>query len=239
MVWLWHTIFYQPLFNLLVWIYNLVGGDMGIAIIVLTVFIKLLLYPLSQQSLRSQRALQKLQPQVEELKKKFKDQKDKLAQELMQLYQREKVSPLSSCLPILVQLPFLIALFQVFRSGLNSTSLEMLYPFVTNPEHLNDTIFGLWNLAQRSIPLAIITGLAQYWQTKMLITTQPPAAVPGSQDENLTSMMNKQMKFMLPVMTVVFGFTLPGGLMLYWLVNTLLTIGQQYLTFKKDDKPAS
>lgn len=238
MIWLWHTIFYQPLLNLLVWIYNLVGSDMGLAIIVLTILIKLVLYPLSQQTLKSQRALQKLQPQVEEVKKQYKDQKDKLAQELMKLYQREKVSPMSSCLPLLVQLPFLIALFQVFRSGLNSGSLEMLYPFVTNPEHLNDTLFGVWHLAERSIPLALITGLAQYVQTKMLITTKPPAAVPGSQDENMASMMNKQMKYMMPIMTVFFGFKLPGGLMLYWFVNTLLTIGQQYLTFHKHDKPS-
>ena len=235
MVWLWQTIFYQPLLNLLVWIYNLVGGDMGLAIIVLTVVIKLALYPFSQQSLKSQRALQKLQPQVEELKKRLKDQKDKMAQELMRLYQRERVSPLSSCLPLLIQLPFLIALFQVFRSGLNSGSLEWLYPFIANPGHLNDTLFGMWHLAGRSIPLAIVTGLVQYWQTKMLITTRPPVAVPGSQDENLASMMNKQAKYMMPAMTVVFGFTLPGGLMLYWFVNTVLTIGQQYLTFKKHD----
>ncbi|HBH16694.1 MAG TPA: hypothetical protein DDW92_00280, partial [Candidatus Veblenbacteria bacterium] len=99
MVWLWQTIFYQPLLNLLVFIYNLVGGDMGIAIIVLTVLIKLILWPLSQQTLKSQKAMQRLQPQVAEIKAKYKDQKDKLAQELMQLYQRERVSPLSSCLP--------------------------------------------------------------------------------------------------------------------------------------------
>lgn len=239
MVWLWQTIFYQPLLNLLVWIYNLVGSDMGLAIIVLTILIKLLLYPLSQQSLKSQQALQRLQPQVDELKKRLKDQKDKLAQELMQLYQKEKVSPLSSCLPLLVQLPFLIALFQVFKSGLNSDSLDFLYPFVMNPGHLNDTLFGIWHLAGRSIPLAVITGLAQYWQTKMLISSKPPVSVPGSQDENLTSIMNKQAKYMLPAMTVVFGFSLPGGLMLYWFVNTLLTIAQQYLTFKRHDKPTN
>lgn len=239
MIWLWNTIFYQPLLNLLVYIYNLVGGDMGVAIIVLTILIKVLLYPLSQQTLKSQRALQKLQPQVAELKNKFKGQKDKMAQELMQLYQRERVSPMSSCLPLLIQLPFLIALFQVFRNGLNSGSLELLYPFITNPGHLNTSLFGFWNLVERSIPLAIITGLAQYWQTKTLVTTPPPKGIPGSQDENLAAMMNKQAKYMLPAMTVVFGFTLPGGLMLYWFVNTLLTIGQQYLTFRKNDKPGN
>ena len=122
---------------------------------------------------------------------------------------------------------------------MNSGSLEWLYPFITNPGHLNDTLFGFWHLAGRSIPLAVITGAAQFWQTKMLITTKPPVAVPGSQDENMAAMMNKQMKYMLPAMNVVFGFTLPGGLMLYWLVNTLLTIGQQYLTFKKHDNPSS
>lgn len=236
MVQLWQDIFYRPLFNLLVYLYNLAGGDMGLAIIGLTVLIKLILFPLSHQSLKSQRALQQLQPKVEELKAKFKDQKDKLAQELMQLYQRERVSPLSSCLPILIQLPFLIALYQVFRSGLNSGSLELLYGFVTNPGHLNDSLFGLWHLAGRSIPLAVLTGLAQFWQGKMLVTKRSPVASAGAKDEGLAAVMNKQVMYVLPVMTVVFGFTLPGGLILYWLTNTVLTIGQQYLAFRKHDQ---
>ena len=232
---LWNLILYQPLLNLLVAIYNFVGGDMGLAIVVLTVFLKFLLYPLSQRALVSQRALQGLQPKVEALKLKFKDQKEKLAQELMQLYQQEKVSPLSSCLPLIIQLPFLIALYQVFRSGLNSGSLELLYPFIHNPGHLSDTFLGWWHLSQASWPLGLLTAGAQYWQSKMLSTKSPAIKLPGSRDEGMAAAMNKQMLYVLPGMTFFFSLTLPGGLILYWLANTLLTIGQQYLVFRRHD----
>lgn len=233
------TIFYQPLFNLLVWVYNLVG-DMGVAIIILTLILKLVLYPLSKKSVTSQRALQQLQPKVEALKVKLKDNKDALARELMQLYQAEKVSPLSSCLPLLVQLPFLIALYQVFRSGLGSAdSLQLLYPFVHNPGSLSHFAFGSWDLLQASWPLAVAAGLAQFWQSKMLIVSKPAVAGPASKDEGQAAMMNKQMLYVMPALTVILGFKLPSGLIIYWLVNILFTIVQQYLTFKDHaPKPA-
>jgi YidC/Oxa1 family membrane protein insertase len=233
-------IFYQPIFNLLVWIYNLVG-DMGVAIVLLTLVIKLVLYPLSKKSVTSQRALQELQPKVEALKVKFKGEKDKLAKELMQLYQSEKVSPLSSCLPLLVQLPFLIALYQVFNSGLRSPdSLSLLYPFIHNPGTLSHIAFGSWDLLAASWPLAVAAGLAQFWQSKMLVTKKPAVSGEASKDEGQAAMMNKQMLYVMPAITVIIGFKLPSGLIVYWLVNILFTIVQQYLTFKKHDpKPAA
>jgi len=235
-MWAWlTTIFYQPLFNLLVAIYNVVG-DMGIAIVVLTLILKLVLYPLSQKAVKSQRSLQELQPKVDALKLKLKDDKDALAKGLMQLYQSEKVSPLSSCLPLLVQLPFLIALYQVFRSGLaSSASLNLLYPFVHNPGVLSHLAFGWWDLVQPSWPLALAAGAAQFWQSKMLMTTKPAVKTEGSKDEGQMAMMNKQMLYVMPAFTVILGFRLPSGLIIYWLVNILFTVGQQYLAFRKKD----
>jgi len=227
----WQIVFYQPLFNLLVLIYNLVGGNMGLAIVVLTVVLKIVLYPLSGKALKSQKALQELQPKVDELKARLGDKKELMAKELMALYQKEKVSPFSSCLPLLVQLPFLFALYQVFRSGLASGSLELLYPFVHNPGHLADTFFVAWHLSSPSWVLGVLTAAAQYWQSKMLVTSKQ-SAVAGAKDEGMTAAMNKQMLYLLPAMTFFFSLTLPGGLILYWLVNTVLTIGQQYLTFR-------
>ncbi len=225
---LWQTLFYQPLFNLLVLVYGLVG-DMGVAIIILTVLLKLILYPLSRQSLKSQLALQKLQPQVNELKKRYQEDKQKLSRAMMALYQQEKISPFSSCLPLLIQLPFLIALYQVFRSGLESGSLNLLYGFINNPGHLSSSLLGVWLLNQPSWILAVVTGAAQFWQTKMLLPAHTGPVASG----DMAASMNKQMLYLMPVLTVIFGFRLPAGLMLYWLVNTLLTIGQQYLTIKR------
>ncbi|MEK7189048.1 MAG: YidC/Oxa1 family membrane protein insertase [Patescibacteria group bacterium] len=226
-------LFYQPILNLLVWLHNTIpGDDFGWAIIGLTALIKIILLPLSAKSLRSQKALQDLQPKVDELRKKHKDDRERQGRELMELYRKEKVSPFSSCLPLLIQLPFLLAIFQVLRDEVSTGDLSLLYPFIAAPETINTVFLGLVNLEASSIALAIIAGGLQFWQTRMLVHKRQPQ-IPGAADESMTSMMNKQMMYIAPVITVVFGATLPGGLTLYWAINTLTTLIQQILVFRK------
>lgn len=251
MSYLYHVILYQPLFNLLVWLYNIVPGhDVGIAIIILTIIIKLILYPFTLQSIKAQKAMQELQPKLEELKKKYKNEKEKLSLEMMNLYKQEKVNPFSSCLPVLIQLPFLIAVYQVFRQGLSNGSFDALYPFVQNPGTINATFLGLIDLSKSNLYLALAAGVAQFWQAKMMQSRKPPQTkegkpIPGAEDENMMSMMNKQMMYFMPLMTVFIGMKLPGGLTLYWFVTTVLTALMQLYLFKgknktdKTDKPQS
>lgn len=237
MVQIFNLIFYQPLFNLLIFLYNIIPGhDIGLAIIALTIIIKLILYPLSIKSLRSQKALQDVQPKIEELKKKYSNQKDKLATEMMELYKKEKVSPFSSCLPLLIQFPFLVAVYQVFRAGLSNGSMDKLYSFVSNPGLINPMTFSLIDLSKPQIALAILAGVAQFFQSKMLISKKPEIKSAASKDESIMATMNKQMTVMMPLMTVIIGVSLPGGLTLYWLVMTILTVFQQLLTFKRKTK---
>lgn len=237
---LFNIILYQPIFNLLVWLYNIIPGhDIGIAIIILTIIIKLVLYPLSLQSIKAQKAMKDLQPKLEELKRKYKDNKEQLSREMMALYKKEKINPASSCLPLLIQLPFFIAVYRVFRSGLTSNSFDLLYSFVHNPGALNPVAFGFIDLSKPNFYLALLAGAAQFWQAKMMTTKQPPKPVQGqepSKDESLTAAMNKQMLYVMPVITVVIGMSLPGGLALYWFVTTLLMALQQLYFFKKDNK---
>jgi YidC/Oxa1 family membrane protein insertase len=235
MIGIFNAVFYQPLFNLLIFFYNILPGhDIGLAIILLTVLIKLILYPFSLQAIKAQKSLNELQPKIDEIKNKYKDQKEKMTQEMMRLYKENKVNPFSSCLPLLIQLPFLFAVYRVFVKGLGSKGLEMIYPFITNPGHINSISFGILDLAKPNLILAILAGAAQFWQTKMMPMKQPPPKMPGSKDESMTAMMNKQMLYFMPIITVVIGATLPGGLTLYWFLTTFLTVGQQYLYFKKD-----
>lgn len=237
MSFIYTEILYRPILNLLIYIYNIIpGNDMGIAIILLTVFIKLALYPLSYKSIKAQREMQEIQPLMEEIKKKYKDQKDKMAKELMALYKKHKVNPMGSCLPLLIQFPFLIAVYRVFLHISDPETLDLLYPFVHNPGSINTTFLGLINLAEPYIMLAILVGAVQFWQTKMMIHTKQPK-VAGAQDESVMANMNKQMMYFMPVMTVVIGFKLPSGLILYWLITTILTIAQQYIFFKKHHQP--
>lgn len=238
---LYHDLLYQPLFNLLIWLYDILpGADIGFAIIAISIVIKLILWPFSRASLKSQKALQQIQPKIEELKKQHGENKEDMAKAMMELYKKEKVNPLSSCLPLLIQLPILIALYSVLRAGLDSSHLSDLYSFVKNPGEINPFFLGFIDLSKSYVVMAVIAGIFQFIQTKMLMAKRPPKALqnkPGAKDENMLAMMNKNMLYVMPVMTVVIGASLPGGLVLYWIVINIISIFQQLLVFhKKDEK---
>ncbi|MEA2088828.1 MAG: YidC/Oxa1 family membrane protein insertase [Patescibacteria group bacterium] len=237
MVQLFNTVLYEPIFNCLVFLYNIIPGhDVGIAIIFLTIIIKLILLPLSIQATKSQKALQELQPKMKKIKDQYKDDKQKQAAALMELYKTEKVNPLSSCFPMLIQFPFLIAVFNVFRNGFKPESLDMIYPFIERPENLNPIAFGIVDLSVPVIVFAFLAGATQYWQTKMLMVDKQPLKTGGAKDEDMMAMMNKQMVYFMPLLTVFIGFTLPGGLTFYWFLTTLFMVFQQQIMFKKKDK---
>ncbi len=240
---IFQTIFYQPILNLLVYLYNIVpGSDIGIAIVILTLLIRLILYPLNRKSIQSQKALQDLQPKIEELKKRHADDKQALGKEMMEMYKREKVNPFSSCLPLLIQFPFLIAVFYVFRDGLSGGSLDLVYSFISKPEMINPISLGFFDLSKPSPILAVLAGAAQFWQAKMMITKRPPKIVQGksgAKDEDMMAIMNKQMVYFMPAITVFIGLTFPGGLTLYWLLTTVFTALQQLIMFKKKKTDAT
>jgi len=237
---LFQSIFYQPILNLLVFLYNIMpGNDIGVSIIILTALIRLILFPLNQQSIKSQKALQDIQPKVEDLKKQYGNDKQELGKAMMALYKEQKVNPFSSCLPLLIQFPFLIAVFYVFSDGLSGKSLELVYSFIQRPEAINVITLGFFDLSKPSPVLAVLAGLAQYWQAKMMLAKRPPKQVrdkPEAKDEDMMAVMNKQMIYFMPFLTVFIGLTFPGGLTLYWLTTTLLMGLQQVYIFKNTHK---
>ncbi|MEK9147672.1 MAG: YidC/Oxa1 family membrane protein insertase, partial [Patescibacteria group bacterium] len=163
MIQLFNIILVNPLFNFLVYIYDIIG-DIGIAIIILTLIVKIILFPLTKKSIKSQRELQILQPKIKEIQEKYKKDKQQMTQEMLKMYKKHKVNPLGGCLPILIQLPILLALYQVFRKGFDSSSLDFLYSFISNPGIINPFFLNIVNLAETSLILAIIAAAAQYFQ---------------------------------------------------------------------------
>jgi YidC/Oxa1 family membrane protein insertase len=231
---LYHEVLYRPLFNSLIAFYNILPGhSIALAITLLTVLIRCALWPLAAYSLKSQKAMQDIQPKVKELKEKYKDDKQGLAKATVELYKEQKVNPASSCLPILIQFPILIAVYQVFQSGLTHANFTDLYSFVANPGAIDTSFLGIADLAKASIILAVVTGIAQYVQTKMLITKKAPVKTEGAKDENMLSEMNKSMQYFMPLLTIIIGMSLPAGLVLYWLLTTILTIVQQKFVFNR------
>lgn len=231
------TFFYQPILNLVIFLYNIVPGhDLGIAIILLTIIIKLILAPLSKKSLKSQKSLQDLQPKLNELKAKYANKKEDMGRAMMDLYKQNKVNPLSSCLPLLIQLPFLYAVFKVFRVGFENGALNLVYSFISRPESINYISLGVLDLSQRSVVIAVLAGAAQFFQSKMMTTKRPKIKTDGAKDEDMMAIMNKQMVYFMPLMTIFIGLSFPAGLTLYWFTTTLLTILQQVYVFRKADK---
>ena len=219
-----NLIFYKPLFNGLVFLYNIIPGhDLGFAIIILTALIRFILWPLTNKGIKNQKILAKIQPQIEEVRKKLKDNKEEQAKALMKIYADNKINPLAGFLPLLIQIPIIIALWQVFLRIVDFNVVD-LYSFISAPTYIQMAFLGFIDLSKRNVALAILAGALQYFQTKMIM---PPATASAKND--FGSIMAKQMLYMGPVISIVIFWSLPAALPLYWIVVTLLTLLQQYI----------
>lgn len=229
---LFTTILYQPIINLFVGLYALIP-DLGIIILLVTILIKLILHPLTVKSIRAQKLVSQIQPKIDALKKEFKDDQQKLAAETMRVYKEHKINPLSSCLPVLLQLPILITLYFVLQAVLKSDQLHLLYPFIKNPGTMSTMTLGFLDLSKANSVLALLAGLSQFWQTKNMMGKKPVTAEP--EDPNsMSAMMNKQMLYFMPVLTVFITWSLPAGLTLYWVFSNVLAVLQQMYVLRHD-----
>ena len=226
-----NTLLYRPLFNILVLFYQYIPGqDFGLAIIVLTILIKIIFYPLGIKGIKSQKALSELQPKIKEIQEKYKDNKEEQTKQLMALYKKAKINPFSGCLPLLIQLPVLIALYRVFWQGLQPEQMAFLYNFISNPGIIDPTFFGVIDLSKPNIIFAILAGIFQFLQTKL---AAPKQKAENKKDDSFSSHFQKQMQYFMPVFIVIMLFRLPSAIGLYWIVSTIFTIFQQYVILRQ------
>ncbi|KXS44074.1 MULTISPECIES: YidC/Oxa1 family membrane protein insertase [unclassified Candidatus Frackibacter] len=178
----------------------------GLSIFLLTLAVRIILFPLVAKQTRSMKKMQELQPKMEELKKKYEDEPQEFQKKMQELYVENKVNPAAGCLPLLVQMPILIALFRVLQSF----------------EPLKGTSF-LWisDLAQPDIILVILTGLIMLGQTQMQQRMSGNAAA------------NNKMMLFMPLLIVVIGFRLPAGVLVYWFTSNLVMVVQQYFLYQE------
>lgn len=250
-------IIYNPLYNLLIFVYNVVPfGDFGVAIVIVTLLIKFLLIPLSRKQIESQKKMNEMQPKIKEIQDKHKGNKEEQSKALMAFYKETKTNPFAGCLPMIVQLIFLIAiyrvLFNISQAGL-SVDGGVLYSFISNPGQINKMFLGIidlsavLNLGQltlASVPhiiLILAAAASQYFQAKMLMVKKAKADEdkPKPQEEgkpDFAQMMSKQMLYFGPLLTLFIGVKFPAGLALYWLVSTGFMIAQQYMVEKEIEK---
>jgi YidC/Oxa1 family membrane protein insertase len=237
---LFHEIIYRPIYNILILFYDtLPGQDFGIAIILVTLLLKFAMFPLSRKQIQSQKKMQEIQPKIKALQAKFKDRKEDQTKALLELYRTEKANPFSGCLPLVVQIVILIAIYRVIihiSSANFAVEAGDLYSFVSNPQVINHYFLQVVDLAKPNIIFAVLSATAQYFQTKMLLSNKPTSEVQKestSTEPDFTAIMNKQMLYMGPAITLFIGLTFPAALSLYWLTSTLFMLIQQKILFDK------
>ena len=231
---LWNAILYKPLANALIFLIGIVGGDVGIALIILTVLVKLAMFPLTQKSIKSQVSMREIEPEL----KKIKDQKlsrEEESRKTMELYRLKKVNPFSGCLVLLIQFPIIIALYQVFLKGLKNLSDLSLYSFVHLPEHVNTMFLGLIDMSGKSLVLAILAGLSQFIQMQIVMPKKQnidPTVQKGFR-EQLSHNMQFQMKYFMPVFVGFIAYGISAAVALYWVTSNIVTIIQEILVRRK------
>lgn len=231
---LFHSFIYQPIYNLLVFFYNVIPGhDFGIAIILTTLLIKTLFIPLSKKQIESQKKMQELQPKIKELQKKHKDNKEQQTKAVMELYREHKTNPFGGCLPLIVQLVVLIAIYRVIiniSQGGFTVKTSDLYSFVADPGGIRHLFLNFVDLTKPNYVLALFSAAAQYFQTKMLFQAKKETIVEKTSEQpDFAAIMNKQMLYLGPGITFFVGVTFPAALALYWLFSTLFMIFQQVI----------
>lgn len=237
---MWNTFILAPMVNVLIWIYNFLFHNFGLAIIAFTIVIRLITYPLTAQQLKSQKKMQELttSDKYKQIQKKYKDDKEKLAQEQMKLYQEMGINPLGSCFPLIIQFPIMIGLYQSISLAMASAPIQLLnlsrniYSFIPISQLIPLNSKFMWmnlGLPEINSPLFYIFGygapimtiivvLTTYLQSKLMT----PVANPGDQGAQMSKMMNLYM----PILMGWIAYSLSSGLALYFIVSNLLGIAQ-------------
>ena len=235
---LWNFLLYKPLLNALAFLVSIVpGGDVGIAVIILTIIVKIILFPLSQKSIESQAAMNVLAPELNKIKSSGVS-KEEQARRTFELYKQHKTNPFSGCLLVLIQIPIIFALYYVFLKGIDFQG-GLLYSFVHVPEKINMLFLGVLDISQKSFVLAILAGVSQYLQAHFM--PKPPSPPPTTSStpsfgESFSKSMNMQMKYIFPFFFFFISYTISGAIALYWITNNIFTVGQQiYVSRKKKE----
>ncbi|MCA9353473.1 YidC/Oxa1 family membrane protein insertase [Candidatus Nomurabacteria bacterium] len=231
---IWNNLFFEPLYNALIFLINILP-DAGLAIVSLTIVVKLILFPIQTKSIKSQIELKKIEPEVQKIKEEYKD-KEEQAKKTFELYKNKKINPFSGCLLLLIQLPIIIALYQVFLQDF-SADHSYLYNFLSFPENINYTFLGFLDIREKSIVLAVLTGLSQFFQTRLMMGRTASSSPSGSGfGQDLAKTMNMQMKYFLPVFIAFVASRLPSAVALYWTTSNLFGVLHEWYLKKKSEK---
>ena len=233
------TVFYNPLYNGLVFIINHTPGfDLGLAVIIFTCIVKFILIPLSKSSVKTQLKMKALEPELNKLKAQYANNKEEQARKLMEFYKINNLNPFSGVLLLLIQMPIIFSLAGIFyTSGLPHINAGVLYSFIPNPETINVLFLGFLDVTKINIWLSIIVGVTQFIQIRYSVPAFKPTGQGGKQ-EDFAKSMNVQMRYTMPAIVFLISFSLTSAISLYWITSNLFAIAQEVYfrkTIKKEE----
>ncbi len=224
------VIIYTPLYNILIVLLNIPYFDAGIAVVVLTVLVKALLFPLSKKATITQIKMKEASQELNEIKEKYKDRETQ-AVKVMEFYRKHQINPFSSIVGIVIQIPLVYSLYHIFLySGLPVVDTKLLYSFIKVPQ-VSMNFLGLWDISQKSVIFALLAAVSSFWQ--MHFSTKDNKASNGNKTEDMSAMMAKQMKYTFPAIVFFISWKISAVVALYWLVSNLAGIAQDYYIKKR------
>lgn len=246
---IYNTLLYYPLVNLLVIFYQILGQNLGLAIIAITILIKVVTYPLTKPSLQLAKKQKELQPEIQKLKAQYKN-KQVFAQKQMELYKKHGINPAAGCLPQIVQLVILFALYRVFttilgNSGVVGEELNSILYFERFALEVGETINTQFLYLDLTKPdpyfiIPVLAAASQFLLSKLMVANtskmEKPVKQTPSKEDDFMMIMQKQSMYILPIFTLVIGISLPSGLVLFWFISTLIALIQYLMLNKKDFK---
>lgn len=231
---LWHTFFFDPVYNALVFFIDIFpNGDVGLAIIATVILVKILLFPLSLKAVKTQKIMRELEPRLREIKEQYKDQREEQARAMMALYREAGMNPFASIGVMFIQIPFIIALYFAVANGggvaLPQINSALLYSFIPTPEAVSMVFLTIFDITEKSLPLALVAGATQFWYTKLAMPTLAPkekGAAPSFKDDFARN-MQFQMRYVMPILITIIAYTLSAAIALYFVVSNVVTIIQE------------
>jgi len=223
---IYNLLFYKPLLNCLVWLVSfLPGHDIGIAVIILTLFVRAILFPFTHKAFLTQAKIKKIEPELKKIKEEFKKDNQGQAKRTMELYKEHGISPFSGILTLFIQIPIILALYRVFLSGVVFNQAQ-LYSFITAPATIGVVFLGMIDITKTSYLLAFLAGVSHFIQMMVVMPTMAKnntKTEKGFKDE-LARSMNMQMKYVMPIIIFIISIKLSGAIALYWTTNNVFAI---------------
>lgn len=218
-----HAVFYDPIYNALVALAAIIpGSDAGVAVIIVTIIIRLILLPFSLSAARTQRAMKILEPKMKELKERNKGNKEKEALDTLALYREAKVNPFSSILTVFIQIPVLLALFWVFYyDPLSTINTARLYSFTPIPDSVSMQFLGIISVAGKSIVLAFLAGITQFYQAHLALSGTMKPSETKSMQNDFQKVMGMQLKYVFPFIIAAISYSASGAIALYFITTNL------------------